>query len=149
MTGIFRTLHHVCIVVADIEAAEAHYTSVGIGPWQDYPPLDQYTELEVPSREGFLGMRYRFADIDNVQIQLCQPPAIDCPQRRFLDEKGEGVFHLGFSVADLDGAEAKGRAQGLPVLMRGRRPDGSGFAYFDNADKAGVVLEIRKAAGQK
>ena len=29
--------------------------------------------------------------------------------------------------------------------MRGQRPDGSGFVYFDTAAGAGVVLEIRKS----
>jgi methylmalonyl-CoA/ethylmalonyl-CoA epimerase len=143
---LFRHMHHVCIVVHDIDAAESYYTALGIGPWHDYPPLDQYTELDVPSREGFLGMRYRYTDIDNVQIQLCQPPAVDCPQRRFLEEKGEGVFHLGFTVADLDTAAEQAEAVGLLPLMRGRRPDQSGFAYFDTEAKAGVVLEVRRAA---
>lgn len=143
--SLFRSLHHVCIVVHDIDRTVAHYESLGLGPWQDYPPLDQYTELDVPSRSAFLGMRYKFCDIDNIQIQLAQPPADDGPQRRFLDEKGEGVFHLGFTVPDCDAAEADGRALGLDVLMRGRRPDRSGFTYFDNAADAGVILEIRKA----
>lgn len=143
---IFRCLHHICIVVRDMESAEAYYTSVGIGPWHDYPPLSQYSELEVPSREAFLAMKYRYCDIDNSQIQLCQPAEIDCPQRRFLEEKGEGVFHLGFTVGDCDAAEGIAEAAGMEVLMRGRRPDGSGFTYFDSADEAGVVLEIRKAA---
>jgi methylmalonyl-CoA/ethylmalonyl-CoA epimerase len=142
----FRRLHHICIVVHDIERSESYYASVGIGPWHDYPPLDQYVELDVPSREGFLGMHYRFCDIENVQIQLCQPPTIDCPQRRFLDEKGEGVFHIGFDVADCDAGEAAARAKGLAVLMRGRRPDRTGFTYFDNAADAGVILEIRRGA---
>jgi catechol 2,3-dioxygenase-like lactoylglutathione lyase family enzyme len=139
-------MHHVCIVVRDIAASEVFYTSVGIGPWHDYPPLDQYTELDVPSRDGFLGMKYRYTDIENLQIQLCQPPEIDCPQRRFLDEKGEGVFHLGFSVLDLALGENEAQNAGVAPLMRGRRTNGSGFTYFDTAEQAGVVLEIRKAS---
>jgi catechol 2,3-dioxygenase-like lactoylglutathione lyase family enzyme len=143
---LFRRMHHVCIVVHDIAAAEAFYVSVGIGPWRDYPPLDQYVELDVPSRDGFLSMKYRYADIENLQVQLCQPPPIDCPQRRFLDEKGEGVFHLGFSVPDLAMSEEAARDAGIAPLMRGRREDGSGFTYFDTASAAGVVLEVRRAA---
>lgn len=143
---LFRHLHHVCIVVRDIAAAEVFYSSVGIGPWHDYPPLDQYTELDVPSRDGFLGMKYRYTDIDNLQIQLCQPPEIDCPQRRFLDEKGEGVFHLGFSVPNLAVSESEAQNVGIFPFMRGRRADNSGFTYFDTAQQAGVVLEIRKAS---
>ncbi|MDT9598771.1 VOC family protein [Sphingosinicella rhizophila] len=146
MPDIFRRMHHVCIVVHDIAKAQAFYESVGIGPWQDYPPLDQYTELDVPSRTGFLGMVYKYADVENMQIQLCQPPEEDCPQRRFLNEKGEGVFHLGFTVPDCNLAEAKAAESGLHKLMKGRRPDGSGFTYFDTAASAGVLLEIRKAA---
>jgi methylmalonyl-CoA/ethylmalonyl-CoA epimerase len=144
MSAVFKTLHHVCIVVRDIDKAQAYYEKVGIGPWQDYPPLTQYIELDVPNRDALMSMRYKFANLDNVQIQLCQPSAQDSPQRRFLDQHGEGVFHIGFEVADCNEGEKAARALGLDVLMRGRRQDGSGFSYFDTADEAGgVVLEIR------
>ncbi len=45
---------------------------------------------------------------------------MDSPQKRFLDEHGEGVYHLGFE-SDLDRAEGFGRTMGLPVIGRGRR----------------------------
>ncbi|MDP9093037.1 MAG: hypothetical protein M3N95_08880 [Actinomycetota bacterium] len=54
-----------------------------------------------------------------------------------------GVFHLGFE-SDVDIAVGQGTELGLDVLMRGQRPDGSGFAYFDTVDQAGVVLMARK-----
>jgi methylmalonyl-CoA/ethylmalonyl-CoA epimerase len=142
----FQTLHHVCIVVRNIDEAVAFYESVGIGPWHDYPPLTEYTQLTVPDRNAFLQMRYKYADLKNIQIQLCQPSEGASPQRRFLEEHGEGVFHLGFTVPTCDSAEAQARALGLDVLMRGRRDDASGFTYFDTqARGAGVTLEIRAA----
>lgn len=144
MTTPFRHLHHVCLVVHDIDRTQAYYESIGIGPWQEYPPLTEYTDLDVPDPDAFRRMRYRVADLDNVQLQLCQPPEIDCPQRRFLDVHGEGVFHLGFEHG-IDGALAKAGALGLDVLMRGQRPDGSGFVYFDTQEQAGVVLEARQS----
>jgi methylmalonyl-CoA/ethylmalonyl-CoA epimerase len=140
---IFNKLHHVCLVVHDIDKSRAYYESVGIGPWQEYPPLVEYTELHVPSPTAFIKMRYQVCNISNMQFQLCQPPEDDCPQRRFLNEKGEGVFHLGFEVVDCNASEVEGMAGGLNVKMRGRRPNGSGFTYFDTADQAGVILEIR------
>ena len=112
--NIFSKLHHVCIVVHDIDKARAYYESVGIGPWHEYPPLAEYTALAVPNAAAFLKMRYQVCNISNMQFQLCQPPQEDCPQRRFLDEKGEGVFHLGFEVPDCDAAEAEGVAGGSP-----------------------------------
>jgi 4-hydroxyphenylpyruvate dioxygenase-like putative hemolysin len=89
-------------------------------------------------------MHYRYANLGNVQLQLCAPPAGNTPQRHFLDTRGEGVFHLGFTVPDCDDAEAEATGLGLPIKMRGRLPNRSGFTYFDTADKgAGVTLEIR------
>ena len=145
MTTPFRELHHICIVVRDIEASVAFYSSIGIGPWQDYPPLTEYTRLAVPNPDAFYALKYKLADVGGVQLQLCQPPELDCPQRRFLDSRGEGVYHIGFE-SDLDEAATAAAGLGLTVLARGQRDNGSGFIYFDTADDAGVVLLARKTA---
>jgi catechol 2,3-dioxygenase-like lactoylglutathione lyase family enzyme len=142
MDGPFAKLHHLCVVVEDIERAQRYYESVGIGPWHDYPPLHEYTELDMPDADGFRALTYRYAWIGDQQFQLCQPGPEPTPQRRFLDEHGEGVFHVGFEVADADAAEAQVEAR---PLMRGRRANGSGFTYFDTAEQAGVILEIRQS----
>jgi methylmalonyl-CoA/ethylmalonyl-CoA epimerase len=141
----FRELHHICIVVRDIDKSVAYYESVGIGPWQDYPPLTEYTRLTAPNPEAFYALRYKLANLGNVQLQLCQPPELDCPQRRFLDSRGEGVFHIGFE-SDLGEATAAAAEAGLNVLASGQRDNGSGFIYFDTAADAGVVLLARKTA---
>jgi catechol 2,3-dioxygenase-like lactoylglutathione lyase family enzyme len=138
----FGRLHHLCVVVRDIDRAQAYYESLGIGPWHDYPPLAQYTELDMPDPGGFRALKYRYAWVGEQQIQLCEPGSEPTPQRRFLDERGEGVFHVGFEVPDANAAEAQ---VGARPLMRGRRPDGSGFTYFDTAEAAGVILEIRQS----
>jgi methylmalonyl-CoA/ethylmalonyl-CoA epimerase len=143
MTSPFRQLHHICLVVRDIDAAVAYYEDLGIGPWQNYPPLSQFTDLNMPNPEAFAQMKYRYVDLDNVQIQLCQPPQLDCAQRRFLDARGEGVFHIGFE-AELGAATAEAKASGLDVLMSGRRENGTGFVYFDTLNQAGVVWMCRQ-----
>jgi methylmalonyl-CoA/ethylmalonyl-CoA epimerase len=140
--GIFRNLHHVCIVVKNIEDAVKYYESIGVGPWGDYPPLSMYSSVSLP-REDFETLRYKWCDLDNVQIQLCEPGDAPTPQRKFLEEKGEGVYHLGFHVEDVDAGERSGQGMGLDVLAKGRRPGGGGFTYFDTRSDAGVVLEIR------
>jgi catechol 2,3-dioxygenase-like lactoylglutathione lyase family enzyme len=139
----FNKLHHVCIVVADIDKAQAWYESIGIGPWTAYPPLREYTTLAVPSAEAFHAMAYRVCDLPGVQLQLCQPPDAPCPQRDFLDRTGGGVFHLGFEVPDADTGERAAAAAGMPVLAKGRRDNGTGFTYYDTAADAGVVLLTR------
>lgn len=143
--AVFKQLHHVCIVVHDLERAVAYYESIGIGPWHDYPKGAPYVSFEVPDKAASDAMRYRCCDLGNVQLQLCQPPrAPDSPQRRFLDVHGEGVYHLGFEVPDLAAAKAQVQARGVGVVAHGARADGSGFCYFDTRAGAGVTLEVRR-----
>ena len=143
MSTLFNKLHHLCIVVHDIDKTQAYYESIGIGPWVTYPPLAEYEALDVPSRAGFLNLVYRTCTLPNIQLQLCQPGPEPSPQRTHLDTKGEGVFHIGFEVPDADVAEREATALGLPVLMRGRRSNRSGFTYYGSADDAGVNLLTR------
>ena len=145
MSTPFAKVHHICIAVPDIDAAIAYYESVGIGPWHDYPPLEQFTTLDVPDPDGFRRLDYRYAWIGGFQLQLVQPGPEPTPQRRFLDERGAGVFHVGFEVPDADAADAQAAGLGVAPLMRGRRDNGSGFTYYDTAGRAGVVLEIRQS----
>jgi catechol 2,3-dioxygenase-like lactoylglutathione lyase family enzyme len=141
--NLFGKLHHICVVVHDIDRAQAYYESIGILPWAPYPPLAEYEELDVPSQAGFLSLKYRICNLPSIQIQLCQPGDEPSPQRLHLDRKGEGVFHIGFEVPDADAAEADAKDTGLPVLMRGRRTNGTGFTYYDSAAGAGVTLLTR------
>ena len=114
-------------------------------PVAGLPPLQQYTALAVPNRDAFLTTKYKLANLGNMQRQLCQPPMLDCPHRRFLDSRGEGVLQIGFE-RDIDVAAAEGAALGLRELMRDRRANGTGFVYFDTLDEAGVVLMTRQTA---
>ncbi len=138
-------MHHVCIVVEDLDKAVAYYESVGVGPCTNFPSLETFRgDLSVPDVDAFMGLRFRWCNLENVQLQLCEPGLGGSPQRAFLDSHGEGVFHLGFTVNDLDSAEQDAVKLGLNPWMRGRLPDRSGFTYFDTRDKgAGITLEIR------
>jgi methylmalonyl-CoA/ethylmalonyl-CoA epimerase len=141
----FHTIHHICIAVEDIDRAIAFYESIGIGPWHDYPPLTAFDDLDVPSVDGFHKLVYRWAMIGDLQLQLVEPGPEPTPQREFLDAKGPGVYHLGFVVEDADRAERDVESLGVRAKMRGRRPNGSGFTYFDTRSQAGVTLEIRQS----
>lgn len=144
----FQKFHHVCIVVRDIEEKVKYFESIGIGPWIEYPPLTQYTELDVPPEfEGFMALKYVEARVGDIEIQLVQPSdKYDSPQKQFLDKYGEGVYHIGFVVDDVNEGEKVLESKGVKTISRGRRPDQSGFNYLDTKDDAGVVLLIRKTA---
>ena len=145
MTQPFGQVHHLCIVVPDIDAAQAFYESVGITGWREYPPLVDYTDLDVPDDEAFFGMKYRYTDAPGLQLQLCEPDDGPSPQRKFLDRTGGGVFHIGFVVDNVDEATEQVHALGMPTWMSGRRPDRTGFTYFKTPEIAGVTLEVRQS----
>ncbi len=141
----FSELHHVSVVVKDIDAAQAFYESIGFGPFVDYPPMKEYTKINVPDEEGFYDLTIRCAQMGPVQFQLIQPGEGESLYRTFLEEKGEGVYHLGFVVDDIDGAEATVKEMGVLPVSSGRRENGSGFSYLDTAEKGGVTLLIRQS----
>lgn len=57
--SIFNKLHHICIVVHDLDRARGYFELVEIGPWIEYPPLAEYSDLSVPNPDAFMKMRYQ------------------------------------------------------------------------------------------
>ena len=140
----FSKPHHICIVVHDIEKTKSYYESIGIGPWVEYPPLVEYTKLRVVDEKGFFNTRFVYTKIGDLQLQLVQPGEGKTIYKEFLEKKGEGVFHIGFEVADIDTADKQLTDKGVNILASGRRDDGSGFSYLDTRQDAGVTLLIRQ-----
>lgn len=140
----FSKPHHICIVVRDIEKAKKYYQSIGIGPWMDYPPLVEYTKLNVMDEKGFFATRFVYTQIGNLQLQLAQPGEGKTIYKDFLEKNGEGVFHIGFEVQDIETVDKQLRGAGMNVLASGRRDDGSGFSYLDTREQAGVTLLVRQ-----
>jgi catechol 2,3-dioxygenase-like lactoylglutathione lyase family enzyme len=140
----FSKPHHICIVVKDIEKTKSYYESIGIGPWADYPPLVEYTKLNVIDEKGFFDTRFVYTHIGNLQLQLAQPGEGKTIYKDFLEKKGEGVFHIGFEVDDVDAVEKQLTEGQMKVLASGRRDDGSGFSYLDTREQAGVTLLVRQ-----
>ena len=145
----FSELHHIAVVVRDLANAVNHYSSMGIGPFESYPPLGDYVRVNVPDESAFYNLRIKVVQIGPISLQLIQPPAGRTIYGDFLEQRGEGVFHLGFRVDDIEKGEAYLKQLGLEVLSSGRRVDGSGFTYFDTAAIGGVQLLIRQNPPEK
>ena len=145
----FSTLHHIAVVVKDIDRAVKFYTSIGIGPFKDYPPLKEYVKINVPDEIGFHNLKMKIAQIGPIELQLIEPGEGKTIHKDFLEKRGEGVYHLGFVVDDVDRSETEVRNMGLKVIASGRREDGSGFSYFDTVKKAGVTLLVRQSPPKK
>ena len=125
-------LHHVGLVVADLEAASAQYTDkLGL-------PLDRVEDYgDGLLRIGFIACR-------DVFLELIQPLTADGPNANWLRTFGEGIQHLAFEVGDLNASLAELTARGVPLLDRGARRGASGtrIAFLDPRGFAGSLLEL-------
>ena len=148
MSNPFSKLHHVSVVVRDIDAAQQYYESIGIGPFTSYPPMKEYVKIDVPDEKGFYNLIIRCAQIGPIQFQLIQPGTGKSLYKDFLEKRGEGVYHLGFEVEDIEASEAEVSAMGIKSISSGKRENGSGFSYLDTAEKGGITLLIRQSPPQ-
>ena len=139
----FSQLHHVTVVVKDIERAVKFYSSVGLGPLVS-PEKHVFANKTLRGKPLTHKLLVREAHIGSAVLQLVQHVEGEDVYKEFIDKRGEGVQHLGFVVDNIDKAEDAAVKMGLKVTQRSRGEDGSGFAYFDTELLGGVVLEIRK-----
>lgn len=138
MAGILNTslLAQVGFIVRDVEASKKKFAEfLGL----PVPPTVDGGKYEVtgttvcgepaPDANCFMA----FFDIGpGLQLELIQPNGVKSTWQDFLDEKGEGVHHLAFKVANTDEKIKACEDFGMKCVQRGKYGDGSGeYAYFD------------------
>jgi methylmalonyl-CoA/ethylmalonyl-CoA epimerase len=60
--------------------------------------------------------------VGGVQIQLCSSTQAGVRYRRFVDERGEGLHHIGVAVHDIQAALDHAHAHGLKTRFRAEGP---------------------------
>ena len=143
--GVFSKLDHITIVVKDMEKTIKYYSSLGLGPFVQ-PSGHSFPKMEMRG-EPMVGSGYevmtRETRIGPAALQLVQPVGEKSLPKEYLDRRGEGVFHIGFWVDDIDKAQEEMVKKGFKVTWSGRREDGTGFAFFDTEAIGGVIWEIK------
>ncbi|MFG1530070.1 MAG: VOC family protein, partial [Thermoplasmata archaeon] len=107
--GAIGRIDHVGVAVRSIESALGRWT-----PWLGAPIRPPE---EVPTQR----VRVAFLTVGESRIELLEPTQPDSPVGRFLDQRGEGMHHLAFSVPNVDRALAEvARSGGRLVDTTGR-----------------------------
>ncbi len=143
-SGVFSKLDHITIVVKDMEKTLEYYSSLGLGPFVA-PAGHTFAKTQLRGEEPPADSQVlvRETRIGEAGLQVVQPLGTKGLPKEFLDRRGEGVFHIGFWVDDIDKAEAEMAKKGVKVTWGGRRDDGTGFAFFDTEAIGGVIWEIK------
>ena len=140
------SIDQVAVVVRDLHAAMERYaTHLGIGPWDvyTYGPHRMHTMTFRGSDRPYV-MKLALAQVGSTQYELIEPVEEPTTYYEFLEQRGEGLHHLGYYVADIDAEIARMATLGYPLLQSGRGfgVDGDGaYAYFDSAADLGCIVE--------
>ena len=129
---------HLGVVVRDIETSARVFGDVfGV----EVPPPSVARGLPVPPGRGggAVQVKRTIFTKHNWTIELLEPVGGTGPWHEYLEEHGEGVHHLGFTVDDVGAAVAFLESRrGRPVLG-GQAVD---FAYVDMAPELGFTVEV-------
>ncbi len=102
-------LHHVGFVVASIEQAMPGFLRSLAAQWDAqvfHDPLQQVKVAFLATRPG------------DAQIELIEPVGEDSPVLRFLRERGGGLHHVCYEVAELEEELAGFRSRGAVIAKR-------------------------------
>jgi len=125
-------LDHVGIAVNDLPAARAFYERVlGLAVAHE----------EVIEDQGVHEVLYRTGDS---WVQLVAPLGPDTPVGRFLAKRGEGLHHVGYSVANVSTALSDLRAAGVETIDEVPRTGSGGttVAFAHPKSAHGVLIEL-------
>ncbi len=135
----FDTVHHVGVVVKDMERAVSYYQTLGIGPFET---------IHLSPSEGLLRGKplittpiIRMCAVGGILIELLQPTDEESLAKEFLKSKGEGIQHIAFLSNDLDNDTEKLVNKGFQVIFSQRFGQG-GCVYFDTTKEGGILTEL-------
>jgi len=130
-------------VVRDTDETARYYEKVfGLGPWSimDGETTDCTNRGEPTTIRGKIGV----AQVGAVQFELIQILEGESIHSEFLQERGEGLHHVGFHVRDLEARLEACKEAGIEVLQKGTIKQGPitiNYAYLDTVSIGGVVFE--------
>ena len=127
-------VHHVAVIVADIEAS--------LGFWRDLMGLP--VELVLPIEQDRVTIA--FLPVGESKIELVQPTDDTTGVARFLASKGEGFHHVCFEVPDINAALIRLELDGIEVIDRVARKGAEGpVAFLHPRSCHGVLVELIEA----
>jgi len=130
--GLLTEIDHVAIAVVDLEAAIAWYQEV--------------FGATVAHRERVEsdGVEEALLAVADSYIQLLTPIREDSPVAKYLANRGEGLHHVGYRVADCGAALQAVKDAGGRVIDEAPRPGSRGttVAFIHPQPSFGTLIEL-------
>jgi hypothetical protein len=147
--------YHIGVAVRDlVEAMPRFQELMGLGPWGR---IDAEVPAVFRGRETVSGVRSAFARMGPMYVELVEPTVGDFTAKTFLEERGEGIYHLGYWVEDIPAAISVAAERGLfvdwafpvtapqVVYLDARATWGFHLEFVSPAMRAGIEAAIEQA----
>jgi len=140
---------HIGIVTRDIERTVQQYVELGMGPFSRFDlPSDEFAQFKwrhhfnKPTDDH----KYKVAwgKLGAISIEIFQPVSGDSIPQRFLDAKGEGVWHYGYDVEDMEAVKEFMSEKGYSVVGAAETEEGVKMYYFGTEDYGGVYFQAHE-----
>jgi len=135
ISSVPRRVHHIDVVVRDLDQAEDRYRRVlGIEP----------LPRESLHGRGIDLVRFR---IGETWLILVQPTDEDGPVAIFLREHGEGFFHMAIEVDDIEGEARALKSRGIRLAQEETRIGIDGWKLIDIEldETLGAMIQLVEA----
>lgn len=129
---MFGAIDHIGVAVEDLDAAIELYT-------QRFEMAVQYREtVEQQGVEAVL------LTVGDGHVELLSPLGPDTPVGKFIANRGPGMHHVAYRVADVAAELARLKASGLELIDETPRVGigGSSVAFLHPSSTGGVLVEL-------
>ncbi|HEY0734166.1 MAG TPA: methylmalonyl-CoA epimerase, partial [Herpetosiphonaceae bacterium] len=107
---MLKRIHHIGIAVRDLDAAIALYRDqFGVTEWE---------RISLPERH----MNVAVCHIGDTMLEFITPTSDDAAFAKYLREKGEGMHHIAYEVAEVEDALRTVERSGLRLVDEHARP---------------------------
>jgi len=131
--------YHIGVAVRNIEAAMPRLSALlGLGPWGR---LDAEVEALYRGAKTTSGIRGAIARLGSLYLELVEPASGNFTAKAFIEDRGEGIYHLGYWVDDIPGTIRRAIDAGLAVdwAFPAENPIA---VYLDATTSLGIHLEL-------
>jgi len=124
-------LHHVGVVVSDLEVALEHYRRLGFASGERFDlPHQSIVAVTLEAGSGF--------------VELITPTDPEGPISRYLEKRGDTVHHVAYRVDDIEKSLQALAASGVRLIDSTPRPGAHGWrvAFIHPESCSGVLTEL-------
>ncbi len=140
-----KKVMQVAIVCRDIEAtAERWAELLGVEtPTISITDPGNQAGMIYQGRLSNAQCKLAFFHLGQCDLELIQPLGPGSSWQDGLDQHGEAVHHIAFTVSDLEGTIKLFGERGMPVIHKGHWDGRKGtYAYVDSQQQLGVMVEL-------